>query len=353
MPAPAEPKAPPKPPAKPVELMRPVEAEPPIYRRPPVLVAGAVVLAVLVYLLVAPGSKPPLNPKPEFLSLTYQAGSGLAPQAVVDFGDVRANFSAAAADTWLSVTPASGARVAKLQVIANPEGMAPKGYDSEVRLKTEDGRQRAIPVHLEVLGVTKPVAGGPKGTSTTSVITYEPQQITFEFQEGDTPAPQLLKIARDELGAVRASWLDPSAAKGISFEKVGNGFLIRVQPNGMRVGPHTAILKLELNGPGAVVPVSVNIQQGVVFKSQRESIQWRGSLGPGATLTIQASNCTTGGLVEGELPPTRIKVDMGELRRNDLTVQQTPSRGNEFKLTLRNTGKKTATDFTLHYQGER
>jgi len=239
-------------PAKAVEppgsIIYPVAVATPTYRRPAVLALAAIVVVVLVYFIVRPGKLPPLQPSPLKVSLQYQAGSRQTPFVDVDFGDVAAKFSVTSAVSWLGVVPSSGDHLTKLHVTVPPNALAPKGYDSEIRLVTADGRRAIVPVHLEVV---------------PDITISVPPRIQFPDYRADgraQPGPMTIPLTDEQLKSVHASWQDQNDSRGFTFETVRGGLRISVQTRGMQLGKHTAILVLDFQGVQKLVTVSIDIR---------------------------------------------------------------------------------------------
>ena len=320
----------------------PVQPAQPLYRRPVVIVPAALAVVLVAYLL-RPGPKPPLHPSPGLLSMTYQNGAGPPPAADIDFGDVAAAFTATPGVPWLLVSPAAGDHLTKIHVESKPAGLAPQIYDGQIQVKLRDDRQATIPVHLEV-------------QPALVKLQYEPSSLKFpDFRDGDpAPAPLQIEIPENQLALVHASWQDSKDTAWFQFEPVQRGLRVSVQTRGMTVGSHIAMLKLDL--PGAVntpvsVPVAIDIQPPITYKTVQAYIRWKGSLAPQQTLTIQGSVCSTGSLAVGELPHARIQVTKD--LRQDLRVEATPVSGNAYTLSLRNTGTAPIADFILYYREEK
>ena len=306
-----------------------------------VMVLVAIAAVALMYLLRLAGTQlMPLQPSPRRISLQYQ-GSGPAPTADVDFGDVAARFSVNSGAAWLSVDSSTGNHLTRLHIVINPNGLAPKGYDSEIRVRTGDSRHAEIPVHLDV-------SSGPL------VLRPNPSSIQWDYRDGDpAPVPVPIVIPAVQPASIHASWQNPADARWFHCDLAQGALRVSVQTRGMTIGPHTAMLVLDL--PGAVntpvsVPVSVNIQSALSLSAAQESIHWKGVLNHGEVLTVRGMTCSTGELVTGEMPARQIRTT---LFPPVLAVEAYPSAGNHFTLRLRNTGAAPVTDFTLFYRAVR
>jgi len=227
----------------------------PIYRKPAVVIPAALAAAVFVYLLVRPSS-PSLHPSPARVSLTCQ-GSVCNP-AEIDFGDVAGPYSASTGAPWLSVYPAAGDHLTRLQVAAKPGGLAAKGYDAAVKVTAGDSHRLSatVPVHLEVRAGAAPVIE----------LQAQPASLQFDYRNTDPPpAAKEITLPREQLAAVRFSWMWPSGKDSgwARCQRSRTALNVSIETKGMRIGQHTATLVLDL--PGAAnspqrIPVTIDIR---------------------------------------------------------------------------------------------
>jgi glucose/arabinose dehydrogenase len=111
---------------------------------------------------VGPQGDPVLGVSPESLSFTATAGGAdPAPKQLTVAGGTF-GFTAAAAPSWLSVTPASGSAPGTVTVAPRIAGLAPGSYQGTVTVTASgvQGSPRQIPVTLRVDPATPPPTGG-------------------------------------------------------------------------------------------------------------------------------------------------------------------------------------------------
>ncbi len=285
--------------------------------------------------------------KPASLMFNHRAGSPLPPSQTIDFGDALVSFAASPADSWLKVSPAAGEQLAKLSVEIDPSHLKPGTYRSEIRLswrRKNVAGPESIPVKLEVESTPEPVS-----------VVLRPSSLSFQLQIGKevTPAPKSITVTgapADKLAlAPSESW--------VHVERRSGQLSVTVQPSGLGVGPHSAILRVTAPGASPLeIPISLTIQRAEQTKvvDGVDRLIWSGTLPPGGILTIRGATWSigdaSGPLTGGELPQTNAEVVGLSSENCVVDVDGTPSARNGYRLKIRNKGTEPQTRLTVVYR---
>ncbi len=151
-------------------------------------------------LTITPGGLAPFSASSAMpLSATMHLGGAAPAATTVTINSAGRSWTAAAADNWVSVTPASGSGDGTLAVGYNAAGLALGQYHSSVTVKASDGQSAVLPVALTVL---------PVG------FQFDSNGASFNAINGAPIPSQLLSFGLDNGGV--ASWSASSNAAWLS-----------------------------------------------------------------------------------------------------------------------------------------
>ncbi len=216
----------------------------PIYRKPAVLAAVGLIVVAGAYFAFRPSAAATpisLHPTPAELTLAYQEGSSATPSGEVDFGGVDVSFQAHSTAPWLTVSPASGQRLDKLQIKADPSGLKAGASEGRIEISPSDPHKYALSNATVAVRLTVGAA---------SELHVEPTALQFVYQDGrEVPAPKQISIPADQLPSIKAQWENASQANWAHFENADGGIRVSIRPyRGLSVGAHGATLIISLPG---------------------------------------------------------------------------------------------------------
>ncbi|HLK48116.1 MAG TPA: hypothetical protein VKT49_08280 [Bryobacteraceae bacterium] len=167
------------------------------------------------------GTVRPTLVKPDSINITLVAGTqGYRKLDVRALEDElwKMEFTASAAESWLSVSPASGTSAASIQVTVNAGGLAVGSYQGTVQIASQHAANSAVSVPVR-LSVIPPAARGPAYDLTTIAGTGK---YGFSGDGGPALAAQLADVAAVALDSSGALYLADS----------GNNRVRQVTPGG-------------------------------------------------------------------------------------------------------------------------
>ncbi|HLJ45927.1 MAG TPA: protein kinase [Bryobacteraceae bacterium] len=216
----------------------------PIYRKPAVLAAGALILIAGGYFAFRPSAAPTavnLRPTPAQVTLSYQEGSSATPSADIDFGGVDVPFQARSSAPWLTVSPATGQRLEKLQIKADPSGLKSGSSEARIEIVPSDAHKFALSNSTVAVRLTVGAA---------SELHLEPTALQFAYQDGrEVPAPKQISVPSGQLPSIQTRWEDPGEATWARAETSDGGLKVSIRPyRGLSVGTHNATLIVTLPG---------------------------------------------------------------------------------------------------------
>jgi hypothetical protein len=218
--------------------------------------------------LVTSSSAPPaasLVPTPGTLSFNsiYQGGNP-ASQTVqlTTSGTGTLAWTAASNSAWLTVSPASGAGAAGLQVSVNIAQLSPGTYNGAVRVSSLGAGNNPQSITTGLTVVVLPPA-----------IVLAPSTMTFVSVAGQAaPSPKTLTITNGGYGALSwtagtdASWLTVSSGSGSAPSSVN----VSVNPTGLAAGTYTGHVNVSSSGV-ANSPQSLLVTFSVVTQDMTET----------------------------------------------------------------------------------
>jgi uncharacterized protein (TIGR03437 family) len=226
--------------------------------------------------------------------------------------DANIPFAAAAADPWITISPASGTAPATLAVKPAPSGLSPATYNTSITVAFADGRRTNIPVSMVVYGIPQLALGA---TSQNPV--------TFTTRT-DSPAVQALDITvlaqiRNVAVQVSAASLTPAGANWL-FVTPGSGTTplplhVVMNPAGLAAGTYQGRITVASSDAGNS-PFTVSVTLSVLPPAPAISLLAFTNaasfiVGPGAPNTLMSAfggfpGCTSGAQVSLDGNPTGV-----------------------------------------------
>jgi hypothetical protein len=304
-----------------------------------------------------PGAHVDLSPT----ELNFEARLGAAapgPQEV-SWTKAGSGFDVQASDPWIAAKAGESGSREHVAVEVRPQGLLAGSYSGSVRIVFHGGKipPETVAVKLAVSanagGLTATTGGAASSTggagNAAAALQATPASLEFQYKDGDPP-PRPKQVA-----VQGGSFHAESGANWLAVRTAGNTVTVAVDPRNMLVGLHTASLYLRPeNGTLMALPVRLTIAASQDFASNAEAplqfLRWRGSLEPGAVLTIHGATASTGELVAGELPSSRI--ELTPLGKPGLRVTP-PSQANGYSLKIQNAGTDTETSLIVKFRQAR
>jgi len=196
----------------------------------------------------------PLAATPASLQFAYTLG-GAVPAAqsiqITNSGSGTVTWSAAASDSWLSLSPASGTLPSTLSVSVSPASLTAGTYTGTI-LITPSGASNS-PLMVNVTLAVAAVSG--------AALTVTPQALTFNYTPGGTaPAAQTISITNT--GSSTLSWSDSSSVPWASLSAASGTapatLSVTVDTAGLAAGTYTGNVQIAAAG-AAGSPVSVTL----------------------------------------------------------------------------------------------
>jgi len=204
--------------------------------------------------IMAAVAGPTLAATPSSLKFAYTVG-GAAPAAqtiqVTNSGSGTLTWTAAASDSWLSVTPASGTAPSTLSVSISAAGLTTGTYNGSIKVTAAGatGSPLTVAVALTVTAAT----GGS--------LTVSPQSLSFNYTVGGAaPAAQSISIASSGSGALpwTASASDFWATLSNTSGSTPSTPTVTVNPANLAAGTYTSNVTITAAG-AAGSPASVTL----------------------------------------------------------------------------------------------
>ncbi len=212
------------------------------------------VVAVYVRHLMAPPPPITLLYQPAQVQLSYSVGAGELPRATIEFQPADVEFQASTDDSWMTVSPASGKRLGRLEVrVSKPPNAG--SYSASLVVRTQ-GRPVtndliAIPVHLEVTSTEASKAPPPQ----LEVLPKRP--LDFIWKQGTAlPDAQALYVSANVpwKQSVNAPWLLVKAGANGSSE-----LNVSVAPAGMPPRVYTSQIVITAPSSRNIVDVRLTV----------------------------------------------------------------------------------------------
>jgi uncharacterized protein (TIGR03437 family) len=182
---------------------------------------------------------------PSSLQFAYTAG-GAVPAAqsiqITNTGTGTLTWTAAASDSWLSVTPASGTAPTTLSVSVSPAALSAGTYNGTVTITASGASNSPLSV-----GVTLTVTAA----TVVSTLAASPQSLTFNYAVGSSaPAAQTVSITNAGSGTL--SWTATSSVFWASLSAAaGNApatLSVSVNPANLAAGSYTGSVQITAAG---------------------------------------------------------------------------------------------------------
>ena len=244
--------------------------------------------------LVAQTNQSPITVSPTQLS--FNTGTGATgPQnlVVVSNNGTTAAFTATTfpANSWLTVSPASGSTPQVLTVSVNAGSMAAGTYAGFITI-TSGTSTSTVPVIMNV------------NSSGTSGLSAAPSSLTFNFQTGAT-VPQSEQVNITSLSSSNSNLTftaTPSASTGGNWLSVNptsgttpSTVTVSVNPSGLAAGSYPGAIAINAPGTtGLLIPVQVNVASPSTVSVSPQQLSFAYQLGTTAP-PPQALNITTAG----------------------------------------------------------
>jgi hypothetical protein len=203
-------------------------------------------------------TNPTIGVSPVSMSFTGQAGGANPASQTLNVSNTGAgvlNFTAAANQPWLTVTPASGTAPAALTISANTAGLAAGTYNGSVTISaaTATNSPLSVPVTLTVTAAPAPT------------IAVSPSSMSFSAQSGGAnPASQNLSVTNSGTGSLNftvstnQAWLSATPASGTAPASVTVSANVAGLAAGSYSGSVTIASATATNSP-VTVPVTFTV----------------------------------------------------------------------------------------------
>jgi serine/threonine protein kinase len=211
-------------------------------------VAGVMALVALYLVFNSREKAPdPIALFPQSVDLTFvEGGKAPDPVRVRATGQLDASFTVKTGANWIDATPTSGRLPSTIRVTLNPAGLSPGQHEDFIDL-TVGGMNTRLPVRLTIMARAPEPA--PSKVAEPD-IKLNPEELSFEWQTGgELPRSSAISIAG--VGAVEKfeassheRWITVRPADGT----VPGQISVRVYPIGLRPGPHTGHVLINVPG---------------------------------------------------------------------------------------------------------
>jgi uncharacterized protein (TIGR03437 family) len=242
-----------------------------------------------VAVMLIPQSK--LAASPASLQFAWTVG-GDAPAAqsvqIANAGTGTLAWTAAASDTWMTVSPASGTAPSTLSVSISPAGLSAGTYTGSVQIASAGASNTPASV-----GVTLTVTEAPAS------LAVAPSALTFQYTYGGTlPPAQNLAITNAGGGTLAwtastsAYWLGASAASGSAPASLA----VSVNPANLAAGSYTENATIAAAGAiGSPAQVSVTLvvtgtQPAPIVTAVANAASYQPGLASGTWISIFGTN---------------------------------------------------------------
>jgi adhesin/invasin len=218
------------------------------------------------------------------------------------------------ANTWLSVSPASGsvsASPSALTVSVNPSGLAAGTYTGTVTVTASGAGSspQSVKVTLTL-------------TTSSAALALSTRLMQFAAAAGADPLPQTLQVQNTSASAlsftVTAStvsggdWLAVSPASGSSTAAAPGNVVVQVTSAGLAAGNYTGTLNISANASNSPQAVTVNLAVGAPLPNRNgfvngASFSQTAVVSPGSIVSLFGSNLAPGTAAAASLPlPTTL-----------------------------------------------
>jgi uncharacterized protein (TIGR03437 family) len=217
-------------------------------------VTGTDTLAIMA----AAPSPSTISAAPDGLAFTFVAGGDLPAAQTIQITNSASGtlaWTAAAADSWLSVSPSSGTAPSTLSVSISSANLSAGTYSSSIQITAPGASNTplSIPITLTVT----------QSTPTPPVLTVAPQTLSFTYTVGAAvPASQTVAITNTGAGdmAWKASssdyWLTVSPASGAAPSTL----TISINPANLAAGTYTSAVQVAADGAtGSPASVAITL----------------------------------------------------------------------------------------------
>jgi len=159
--------------------------------------------------------------------------------------------------SWLSVTPATGAMPARIEVIADPSALAPGSYEATLTITAPIANPtvRRVVVRLTV------------GPPDLGRVAASPDEFSFAFNRGAFPETRALQVSNRGGGTLNfsaaattnagGSWLTVSPGGGSATPGRSAALTVRASPAGLAAGTYTGNITLTNATSNETVTVAV------------------------------------------------------------------------------------------------
>jgi uncharacterized protein (TIGR03437 family) len=188
---------------------------------------------------------------PSSLQFAYTAG-GATPsaQSIALTNSSSLSWTATASESWLTVSPASGAAGATLSVSVSPSGLSAGTHTASIQITASGASNSPV-----TIAVTLTV------TAAAAVLSVSPQSLTFNYTYG-VAAPAAQSISISYSGSGSPSWTASNAADWVSLSatsgSVPGKLSVSVNPANLAAGTYTSTVPITVAGASGS-PASVAI----------------------------------------------------------------------------------------------
>jgi hypothetical protein len=191
------------------------------------------------------------------LTASMHLGGAAPAAATVAIKSEGRNWTAAAADSWVSVTPSSGTGSGSLAVGYQPAGLAVGQYSSSVTVSASDGQKAVLPVALTVLPVGFAVDSNGVSFNAVNGAPIATQSVAFGLDNGAAAAWSAISDA---------GWLKATPGSGTTPAAV----ILTVDPSASTLASGSYNGNIVFSSPGIVqrtLPVALTLVKPTLLGS--------------------------------------------------------------------------------------